>query len=242
MIFGGVNETQIVGGAEGLFSMPLANKVLNPTMFWGVEGQAFLYGDNFVWGPTIDEPMLAVIDSGTTLVQVPYVAYDGLMMGIAKKVKDDPTVSFVCTRDEKTKELGACYFNNTRCEDITDKLEPMRFIFGGIVFEIKIQAFLKDVSNDGAGADAPPPPPKAGESYGGGCMFELRPSRDRDEPAGSPEHRFLMGNTFLKNFVSVYDYDQQQVKLGVSIHSESLARAYPYTPGMFDSTRKGKSK
>jgi len=47
MVFGGYNETQIVGGSEGLFSMPLASKKLNPTTFWGVEGQGFLYGDTF---------------------------------------------------------------------------------------------------------------------------------------------------------------------------------------------------
>ena len=64
-------------------------------------------------------------------------------------------------------------------------------------------------------------------------MFELRPAKDRREPEESSEHRFLMGNTFLKNFVSVYDYDQQQVKLGVNIHSEKLARAYPFKKGAF---------
>jgi len=37
-----------------------------------------------------------------------------------------------------------------------------------------------------------------------------------------------MGNTFLKNFVSVYDYDQQSVSLGVNIHSKNLAKAYKY--------------
>ena len=39
-------------------------------------------------------------------------------------------------------------------------------------------------------------------------MFEIRPAKDLNEPEGSHEFRFLMGNTFLKNFVSVYDYDQ----------------------------------
>jgi len=81
------------------------------------------------------------------LVVLPYKIYDGLLSSIAKKVKDDLTVSLVCTRDEKTNELGACYFNNTRCEDITNKLEPMKFIFGSVVYEIKIEAFLKDVNN-----------------------------------------------------------------------------------------------
>jgi hypothetical protein len=128
------------------------------------------------------------------------------MTSIADKVKDDKNVSFICTKDEKTKELGACYFNNTRCMDVSHILEPMRFIFGGIVYEIKVEAFLKDVSDHGF-MSGPPPKPKPGEQYTGGCMFELRPSKDKDEPANSPERRFLMGNTFLKNFVSVYDYD-----------------------------------
>jgi hypothetical protein len=38
VIFGGVNETQIVGGADGLFTMPLANAKLNDQNFWGVYG------------------------------------------------------------------------------------------------------------------------------------------------------------------------------------------------------------
>ena len=46
-------------------------------------------------------------------------------------------------------------------------------------------------------------------------MFELRPQLDGDD-----SDRFLMGNTFLKNFVSIYDFDLQEVKLGVNIHSE----------------------
>lgn len=41
-----------------------------------------------------------------------------------------------------------------------------------------------------------------------------------------------MGNTFLKNFVSVYDFDQQQVRLGVNVHSEKLAKAYPFKKSM----------
>lgn len=208
MVFGGYNESQIVGGADGLFNMPLASKELNPTNFWGVEGQGFLYGNTIIYNPETEPPLLAVIDSGTTLCVVPYNIYDGLMMGIAKKLKNDKDVSFVCTREEGTQNLGACYFNNTRCLDVTSKLEPMRFIFGGIVYEIKIDAFLKDVNNDGH-MDAPPPPPAPGQKYTGGCMFELRPAKDRDGMEDSDsEHKFLMGNTFLKNFVSVYDFDQ----------------------------------
>lgn len=158
MIFGGYNESQIVNGAKGVFSMPLANEQLNPTKFWGVEGMGFAYGDTWMFNPETDEPILAVIDSGTTLVVLPYKIYDGLLTSITRKVKDDTTVSLVCTRDDKTNELGACYFNNTRCEDITNKLEPMKFIFGSVVYEIKIEAFLKDVNNQGSIDTVPPPP------------------------------------------------------------------------------------
>jgi hypothetical protein len=196
-----------VGGSKGLFNMPLADKDLNPTNYWGVEGQGFLYGNTMVYDPETKPPLLAVIDSGTTLCMIPYEIYDGLMMGIAKKLKHNKEVSFICTREEDSQTLGACYFNNTRCLDVTKFLEPMRFIFGGTVFEIKIDAFLKDVNNAGQ-MDAPPPPPEPGKAYEGGCMFELRPSKDREGDADADqEHKFLMGNTFLKNFVSVYDFD-----------------------------------
>lgn len=149
MVFGGYNESQVVNGAEGLFDMPLASRELNPTNFWGVEGQGFLYGSSMIYDPETQPALLAVIDSGTTLCVIPYNIYDGLMMNIAKKLKHDPTVSFVCTREEETETLGPCYFNNTRCVDVSSKLEPMRFIFGSTVFEIKIDAFLKDVSPSG---------------------------------------------------------------------------------------------
>jgi hypothetical protein len=145
MTFGGFNETQIVGGAKGLFSMPIAGKDINAQKFWGVEAQGFLYGSEYIFDPEEESPLLAVIDSGTTLVMLPYKIYDGLMMGIAKKVKDDPKVAFVCTREKGTMDLGACYFNNTRCEDVTGVLEPMRYIFGNVVYEMEISAFVKDV-------------------------------------------------------------------------------------------------
>ena len=53
-----------------------------------------------IFDPQESSPMLAVIDSGTTLVIIPYKIYDGLMMGIAQKLKTDPDIEFVCTREE----------------------------------------------------------------------------------------------------------------------------------------------
>ena len=61
----------------------------------------------------------------------------------------------------------------------------------------------------------PPEKPKNGETYNGACMMELKPQLDDGE-----DPHYLLGNTFLKNFVSIYDFDQQEVKLGVNIHSD----------------------
>ena len=119
-----------------------------------------MYGNKWYHNPQKDPPILAVIDSGTTLCLLPKKSYEGIMTGIAEKVRHDPTISFVCTREEKSRKLGSCYFNNTRCQDITDKLEPMKFILGGVVFEIKIQAFLKDVFDDKKEKFATKPPEK----------------------------------------------------------------------------------
>lgn len=35
---------------------------------------------------------------------------------------------------------------------------------------------------------------------------------------------FLLGDTFLRNFYSVYDYDGQSVHLGVNVHSQNLVK------------------
>jgi len=115
-----------------------------------------------IFDPQDSSPMLAVIDSGTTMVIIPYKIYDGLMMGIAQKLKPDPDIEFVCTREEGSQQLGSCYFNNIRCEDVvaSGKLDPMRFIFGNVVYEIKIDAFLKDVSNQGLLTSPPKPAAK----------------------------------------------------------------------------------
>ena len=121
----------------------------------------------------------------------------------------------ICTRSSDGPEIDVCYFNNTRCSAVQTKLEPIKFLFDNSVFELKSQAYLKDDFNrvEETGKDV------------AACVIDIRPGKDIDHP---DERRFLMGNTFLKNFYSVYDYDWEQIKLGVNIHSKDLARAYSF--------------
>ena len=53
----------------------------------------------------------------------------------------------------------------------------------------------------------------------------------KDDYENPKRARFLVGNVFLKNFYSVYDYDQQEVRLGVNIHSKGLATIRKYKRG-----------
>jgi len=61
------------------------------------------------------------------------------------------------------------------------------------------------------------------------CELGLRHAKD--DYQNPRRTRFLIGNIFLKNFYSVYDYDQQEVRLGINIHSEGLASIHKYKPG-----------
>jgi hypothetical protein len=72
VIFGGYNSSQIVGGENGLHSMDLVIGKLNPTMFWGVSGRGFKYGEKVIMDPEDDSHILGVIDSGTTLMVLPF--------------------------------------------------------------------------------------------------------------------------------------------------------------------------
>jgi len=121
----------------------------------------------------------------------------------------------ICTRADGTNDLDVCYFNNTRCDKIYPKIEPIKFVFDQTVFELKSEGFLKDDINhvEETNADIP------------ACVVDIRSGKDKDHP---DDRRFLMGNTFLKNFYSVYDYDWQNIKLGVNIHSKKIAKAYYY--------------
>ena len=44
-------------------------------------------------------------------------------------MKTDRTVNMICTRTDGTNDLDVCYFNNTRCDQIYHKIEPIKFVF-----------------------------------------------------------------------------------------------------------------
>ena len=139
-------------------------------------------------------PLLAVIDSGTTVMLLPSKVFEGFINQLAAKFKDDHSVNMICTKSSDAPgEIELCFFNSTTCKQMYSKLEPIKFVFDKAVFELSSEAYLKDDLNviEETGQKVP------------ACMIDLRSGKDK--VTGSS--RFLMGNSFLKNFYSVYDYD-----------------------------------
>lgn len=77
--FGRYNASQIVGGRHGLVNLPMASEKLNPTYFWGVKGSGFAYGKTAIMDPNNSTSMLAIIDSGTTLILLPQLFFERAM-------------------------------------------------------------------------------------------------------------------------------------------------------------------
>lgn len=212
IMFGGFNESQIVGGEEGLVTLPMASEKVNPTYYWGVEGWGFAYGETVVMDPkSMNEPINAVIDSGTTLNIIPQDVYETFVDVLAKKFENDTSVSLVCQRTKSKGQVEMCYFNKTKCEDMYKKLDPIKFQFGAYIFEQDPIAYLKEYDYKKSKM----------------CTIHLRGSKESGD--SKRKNRFLMGNVFLKNFYSVYDFDQQAVLLGVNVHSKDWARIEKYS-------------
>lgn len=174
--------------------MNLVKGKMNPTMYWGVLGRGFKYGKTIIMNPDDHEPLLAVIDSGTTLMILPSKLFDSLMNLLADRFKDDHDITMICTRKPDSNAIEVCYFNNTKCAALYSKIDPIHFVFDKTVFELESPGFLKDDMNLVEETQQKVP----------ACVVDVRGANDESNPE---ERRFLMGNTFLKNFYSVYDYD-----------------------------------
>lgn len=73
-IFGDWNPEQVVGGAQGLFTFPNFENVLQT---WALPGQGLYYGGEQVLLETEELP--AIIDTGSTLVSLPPQVFEELV-------------------------------------------------------------------------------------------------------------------------------------------------------------------
>lgn len=168
--------------------------------------------------------ILGVIDSGTTLVLLPEIIFVNFITQLAETVKDDPEIDLVCNRKNDSsgvlKRIDHCYFNNTDCSSLIDdhgsKLGSLKFHMGDYIFEQSFATALRDGNNTVGSTKKKVPC----------CSLGIR-GRETDY-INPKRQEYLIGNVFLKNFYSVYDYDRMEVQLGLSVHSKDLANIKKY--------------
>lgn len=89
------------------------------------------------------------------------------------------------------------------CEDVSTKVKPVGFQMSDYVFELNPEQYLYK-SDDNK------------------CYFVIHKCR----LPGKNKDLFLIGDAFLRHFYSVYDFDKDQVSLGINIHSKGKVAMY----------------
>jgi len=108
-------------------------------------------------------------------------------------------------------DANFCETKKQSCSSIEHSLQPVGFLIGGgksssgsqTIFEILPSEYLFQV--DGAGAK---------------CQFAIAENKlDKFN-----NKNFIFGQLFLKHFYTVYNYENEQIALGINKNSEKLVR------------------
>ena len=113
--------------------------------------------------------------------------------------KDVPNL--VC-KDSKT----FCHVQEP-CETVVKKVKPLGFQFSDYVFELNAEEYLFPARKDA-------------------CFFVIHKT---DLGGNDKGNMYLVGGLFLQHFYSVYDFDKDEISLGVNSHSKG--RVQMYRPG-----------
>jgi hypothetical protein len=104
------------------------------------------------------------------------------------------------------------------CDSVAKKLKPVGFQMSDYVFELNPMQYLY----------------KANENK---CYFVIHKCR----LPGKNKDLFLVGDAFLRHFYSVYDFDKDQLSLGVNTHSTGLVQMYKPGERPRDNSEQGES-
>ena len=89
------------------------------------------------------------------------------------------------------------------CEEVAPKVKPVGFQMSDYVFEINPEQYLYKSDDEK-------------------CFFVIHKCR----LPGKNKDLFLIGDAFLRHFYSVYDFDRDQISIGVNKHSEGKVSMY----------------
>ena len=192
-VLGGIDDSQIVGGSNGL--RPFRN---NPDIFshikaWALSGKGLFYGL-----PQIGDKgtFPAVIDTGSTMIAVPTPLFSALQQKWGESVKDLDCKGDFCQTSQK-------------CDTILSAIQPVGFLIAGgsqaggqTVFEVKPDSYLFQTPDF--------------------CQFGIAENKlDHFN-----NKNIILGQLFLKHFYTVFNYENEQISLGVNVNSKDNVRMY----------------
>jgi hypothetical protein len=189
-IFGGINEAQIVGGIPGLKKIQTFAYRPDWTQSvkqWALEGQNLFYGEepSIPFNGTVVK-MPAIIDTGSNNIGVPEGTFKFLKEKWSKALHD-----INCIDDD-----NFCFVMQ-KCNEISNKLQPIIFQISDVMFELKPSLYLHQAEGDK-------------------CQFAIHQNQLR----GSSSALFLIGDIMLRHLYQVYDFENETISLGVNKHSQ----------------------
>lgn len=158
----------------------LHNFPLKTNTWWALDFKEIGYKDYVIQTYNPSDNAIAVVDTGTSLAAIPQDIHDEL----SKRWKSEVGMNIFYCQD------GLC-FSGEDCESTGKSMSPINMVIGEYQFMINPKGYLID----GADIEA---------SLAGICLVALMPHPPNIFGGFT---MFLLGDTFLRNFYSVYDYD-----------------------------------
>jgi len=168
-------------------------KIVNDK-WWSVSYQGLMY-DNKVIDYFDHDQAVGVVDTGTSMMAMPTPYYERLVQAWQAQI-DDPAL-LDCS-------MGLC-IGGQSCEKLEGKLSNLTMQIGDLYFDMMPNGFLINATDLGAEP-----------AFENKCIFGVIPLPDVVADA----RMFLLGDVFLRNFYSVFDYDEQEVYLAINSHAK----------------------
>ena len=90
------------------------------------------------------------------------------------------------------------------CTNVVKKLKPIAFQLSDYIFQLNPEEYLQEARKDA-------------------CFFVIHKT---DTAETEESNIFLIGDLFLKHFYSVYDFDKDEVSLGINTHSKDKVQMF----------------
>ena len=154
---------------------------------WGLLIDDFLYDERDMTNS--QGPKIALIDSGNVSIQLPQYVWENVLISMQHESMNDNYRVSVADAPSGLKEIR---IENYNCKDILHKLKPIYFKLEST--EIKI--------------------------YPKGYTYQIDPNQGYCQvglqgiPGESNEYR--LGTIFLRNFYTSFDYDKDQIAIGIN--------------------------